>query len=65
MGWVFGRLYDFSLHYHPRKANIVANALSQKPHDILANLALEDWKSVATVEGYNLQYHEDENVNLD
>jgi len=22
--------YDFDLHYHPRKANVVANALSRK-----------------------------------
>jgi hypothetical protein len=24
--------FDFEIHYHPRKANVVANALSRKEH---------------------------------
>ena len=27
--------YDFTLHYHPSKANVVANALSQKSQGVL------------------------------
>ena len=42
----------------------MANALSRKPHVILASLALEGWKRASTVEGYNLQYYEDDNVAL-
>ena len=49
--------YDFTLQYHPRKANVLADALSCKPHGILASLALEDWKRSATIAGYNLQYY--------
>ena len=27
--------YDFTLHYHPSKANVVADALSQKSRGVL------------------------------
>ena len=30
--------YDFTLHYHPGKANIVVDALSWKSRGVLANL---------------------------
>ena len=30
--------YDFSLHYHLSKANVVANALSWKSWGVLANV---------------------------
>ena len=26
--------YNLEVHYHPRKANVVANALSQKSHQV-------------------------------
>ena len=55
---------DFSLQYHPGKANVLADALSKKSHGVLASLALEGWKRASTVESYNLQYYEDENVAL-
>ena len=29
--------YDFTLHYHPSKANVVADALSQKSRGVLAD----------------------------
>ena len=35
--------YDFTLHYHPGKANVVANALSQKSRGILASVASWEW----------------------
>ena len=31
--------YDFTLHYHPGKANVVADALSQKSRGALASIA--------------------------
>ena len=31
--------YDFTLHYHPGKANVVADALSLKSRGVLASLA--------------------------
>ena len=43
---------------------MVADALSCKPHGILASLALEDWKRSATVVGFNLQYYEGDNITL-
>ena len=31
--------YDFTLHYHPSKANVVADALSRKSRGVLASIA--------------------------
>ena len=31
--------FDFTLHYHPDKANVVADALSRKSQGELANIA--------------------------
>ena len=31
--------YDFTLHYHPDKANVVVNALSLKSRGVLASVA--------------------------
>ena len=31
--------YDFTLHYHPGKANLVADALSRKSQGVLASVA--------------------------
>ena len=53
--------YDFTLQYHPGKANVVADALSRKTSGTLASLALEDWKRTEVVSEYDLQYHEDYN----
>ena len=35
--------YDFSLHYHPDKANVVANALNWKLRGVFANMASQEW----------------------
>ena len=31
--------YDFTLHYHPSKANVVADVFSQKSRGVLASVA--------------------------
>ena len=53
--------YDFTLQYHPGKANVVADTLSKKPTGTLASLALEDWKRTEVVSEYDLQFYEDYN----
>ena len=41
--------YDFTLHYHPGKANVVADALSQKSRGALASIASQEWRMLKTV----------------
>ena len=36
--------FDFSLQYHPGKANVVADALSRKSRSILSGLMGYEWK---------------------
>ena len=52
--------YDFTLQYHPGKANVVADALSRKSHGLMACLALDSWKSSVAIGDYNLEYYEDQ-----
>ena len=35
--------YDFTLHYHPDKANVVANAISRKSRGVLDSIASLEW----------------------
>ena len=35
--------YDFTLHYRPSKANVVADALSRKSWGVLASVASREW----------------------
>ena len=35
--------YDFTLHYHPGKENVVADALNQKSQGVLAIVASQEW----------------------
>ncbi|RVW33130.1 Retrovirus-related Pol polyprotein from transposon 17.6 [Vitis vinifera] len=46
--------YDFALHYHPRKANVVANALSRKSYGHLSILWLREFEMCATIEDFEL-----------
>ena len=41
--------YDFTLHYHPSKANVVADALSRKSRGALASIASQEWRMLETV----------------
>ena len=50
--------YDFTLHYDPGKANVVADALSRKSRGALASIASQEWRMLETVGQYELQYRE-------
>ena len=50
--------YDFTLHYHPRKANVVADALSRKSLGALASIASREWRMLEAVGQFRLQYRE-------
>ena len=41
--------YDFTLHYHPGKTNVVADALSRKSQGVLASIASREWRMLETV----------------
>ena len=46
--------YDFALHYHPRKANVVVDALSRKSFGQLSSLALRKFEMHAVIEDFEL-----------
>ena len=50
--------YDFTLHYHPSKANVVADALSRKSWGALASIDSREWRMLETMGQFGLQYRE-------
>ena len=46
--------YDFTLHYHPGKENVVADALSRKSRGVLASVAYQEWQMLETVGQFRL-----------
>ena len=50
--------YDFTLHYHLGKANVVADALSRKSRGALASIASWEWRMLETVGQFGLHYSE-------
>ena len=48
--------YDFSLHYHPGKENVVADALSRKSQGVLASTVSREWQMLETVGQLGLLY---------
>ena len=50
--------YDFTLHYHLGKANVVVDVLSRKSREALANIASREWQMLQTVGQFELQYNE-------
>ena len=48
--------YDFNLHYHPGKANVVVDALSQKSRGVLASVASWEWQMLEIVGQFGLRY---------
>ena len=54
-GWMeYLEDYDFTLHYHPGKANVVADALSQKSRGVLASVASREWQMLEIVGQFRL-----------
>ena len=47
--------YNFSLHYHPGKANMVADALSRKFRGALASVVSWEWQLLETMGQFDLQ----------
>ena len=41
--------YEFTLHYHPSKENMVTDALSCKSRGVLANVVSREWQMLETV----------------
>ena len=50
--------YDFTLHYHPGKANVVADALSRKSRGVLVSIASREWQVIETVGHFRLWYND-------
>ena len=50
--------YEFTLHYHPGKANVVVNALSRKSRGVLASVTSREWQMLETVGHCRLQYND-------
>ena len=46
--------YDFTLHYHLGKANVVADALSRKILGVLASVVSREWQMLETVGQFRL-----------
>ena len=41
--------YDFTLHYHLGKANVVVDAFSRKSWGVLASVASQEWQMLETM----------------
>ena len=48
--------YEFTLHYHPGKENVVADALSRKSWGVLASVASWEWQVLEIVGQFGLHY---------
>ena len=46
--------YDFPLHYHPGKENVVVDALSRKSRGVLASIASREWLMLGIVGQFGL-----------
>ena len=46
--------YDFTLNYHPGKANVVADALCRKSRGASASIASREWRILETVGHFGL-----------
>ena len=48
--------YDFTLHYHLGKENVVVDALNRKSGGVLASVASQEWQMLETVGQFRLHY---------
>ena len=46
--------YDFTLHYHPSRANVVVDALSRKSRGVLASVASWEWQMLEILGQFRL-----------
>ena len=46
--------YDFTLEYHPGKANVVVDALSRKPRGIAASIMAQEWLMLETASEFGI-----------
>ena len=46
--------YNFTLHYHPGKANVVDDAFSRKSQGVLAIIASREWRMLKTMGQFRL-----------
>ena len=46
--------YDFTLHYHPGKVNVVVDALSPKSLGVLVSVASREWQMFEVVGQFRL-----------
>ena len=54
--------YDFELQYHPRKANVVVDALSRKSYTELAALMCREWQMLGDLSVVDLETDESDSV---
>ena len=50
--------YDFTLHYHIGKENVLADALNRKSRGVLASITSREWRMLETMGQFRLQYNE-------
>ena len=50
--------YDFTLHYHLGKANVMVDALSRKSQRVLASAASQEWQIIETMGQFGLPYND-------
>ena len=50
--------YDFTLHCHLGKTNVMADALSRKSWGVLSSVASREWQMLETVGQFRLQYND-------
>ena len=49
-GWMeYLKNYYFTFHYHPGKANVVADTHNWKPREVLASIASREWQMIETM----------------
>ena len=50
--------YDFTLHYHPNKENVVVDVLNRKSRGVLASIVSREWQMLETIGQFGLQYND-------